>query len=126
MIDSVARGRRSALVLAVIVGMMAALFTTCCCLQPDHPSAADPVHVVAQAGASHGVTAVGGGHSGQDCQESVASVAVAVGSASVPDPLVVAVAGGPVAGQVPRRAGTPGQEALPPPPIPHLLGVMRT
>ena len=129
MIDVVAGGRRSALVLAVVVGMMVALFTACCCLELDHASAADPLpvaHVAAQAVASHDVMAGrDGGHTEQDCQESVA--AVAVGSASVPGPLVaVALADAPMAGQAAPMAGTHGPEATPPPPVPHLLCVMRT
>lgn len=130
MIDAVVRGRRSALALVVLVGMMVALFSACCCLDLDHASHADAVpvaHVTAQVAGTHDVTAVrDGGHTEQDCQESVATVAV--GSGSVPGPLVVAavLAGVPMAGQATPRIGTSGAESSPPPPVPHLLCVMRT
>ncbi len=130
MIDAVARGRRSALALVVLVGMMVALFTACCCLDLDHASAAEPLpvaHVTDQVAGSHDVTAIrDGGHTEEDCQESVTTVAV--GSASVPGPLVVAavLAAASMAGQATPRIGTSGSESSPPPPVPHLLCVMRT
>ncbi len=125
MTDAIAGGRRSALALLVVVGMMCSLLAGCCCLDPDHSPTADPVAVAGQAGASHDDVTAGsnGAHGEQDCRESVAAVAVVVGSASVPGPLVVAVAGAPTAGHaaLPPRPG-----ASPEPPGPHLLCVMRT
>ncbi len=129
MVDAVAGARRWAPALAVVVGMMLALITACCCLDLDHAPGAVALRatpVAAQPGASHHVTAGrDGGHSDEDCQESVAPVAV--GSASVPGPsaLAVAVAGGVTTGQITPWALSSVRGASPPP-VPHLLCVMRT
>jgi hypothetical protein len=126
-IDVAVRGRlRPAYALAVVAGMLLALYSLCCCLEGEQPSSADYAQaaVTVQVVSARYLAVDGDGHADQYCDHPVSAVA------AVPVPVfsAAAIVTAAAADQAEPTSGAARGVVLatPRPPVAHLLCVMRT